>query len=57
MGMPSVKKPAAPEEKIQCAVCGTEIPRSAAVVPQNKDYIYYYCSAACRDDAKGAPLP
>jgi len=49
--MPSVEKPAAPEEKVQCAVCGKEIPRSAAVVPHNKDYVYYYCSAGCREKA------
>ena len=55
--VPSVKKPAVPEEKVQCAVCGKEIPHSAAVVPQNKDYVYYYCSVACSDEAKNAPSP
>ena len=51
--MPSVKKPAVPEEKVQCAVCGKEIPPSAAVVPQNKDYIFYYCSPGCSSKAEG----
>lgn len=46
--MPAVKKPAVPEENVHCAVCGKEIPRSAAIVPQNKDYVFYYCSAGCR---------
>ena len=46
--MPSVKKPAVPEDKVQCTACGKEMPRSAAVVPHNKDYVYYYCSAACQ---------
>ena len=50
--MPSVDKPAVPES-VHCAVCGKEIPRSAAVVPENKDYAFYYCSAACRDKPKG----
>jgi hypothetical protein len=50
--MPSVKKPAVPEEKIQCVVCGKEIPRSAAMVPENKDYVHYYCSPGCAGKAK-----
>jgi YHS domain-containing protein len=55
--MPSVKKPAAPEEMVHCAVCGKEIPRSAAVVPQNKDYVYYYCGQDCYRKAAGSPSP
>jgi hypothetical protein len=51
--MPSVKKPAAPEEKVQCAACGKEIPRSAAVSPHNKDYVYHYCSSRCSSKAEG----
>ncbi len=51
--MPSVKKPAIPEEKVHCSACGKEIPRSAAIVPQNKDYVYHYCSSRCGSKAEG----
>jgi hypothetical protein len=46
--MPSVKKPAVPENRLQCGTCGKEIPHSAAIVPQNKDYVIHYCSDECR---------
>ena len=47
--MPSVKKPAVPEEKVHCGACGKEIPQSAAIVPHNKDYVAFYCSLRCED--------
>jgi hypothetical protein len=50
--MPSVKKPAAPGQAVQCAVCGKEIPRSAAIVPENKDYVIHYCSPDCKGKAE-----
>jgi hypothetical protein len=50
--MPSVKKPAVPEEKVHCSACGKEIPQSTAIVPHNKDYVLFYCSLRCEDQGE-----
>ena len=50
--MPSVKKPAVPDEKVHCAACGKEIPQSAAIVPHNKEYVMFYCSLRCEDQGE-----
>jgi hypothetical protein len=50
--MPSVKKPAVPENRLQCGACGKEIPHSAAIAPQNKDYVIHYCSDDCRQQGE-----
>ena len=37
------------EEKIACHVCKAEIPKSAALSTEGKDYVLYYCSTDCMD--------
>jgi len=35
------------QEKIACHVCKKEIPKSAALQAEGKDYVYYFCNTEC----------
>ena len=39
-------KPALPPQ-VSCGVCRKEIPRSAAIKDEARDYVYYFCGGEC----------
>jgi hypothetical protein len=45
--MPRPKRPLKPQ-RIPCAQCAREIPRSAAHTAEGKDYVLHFCGAGCR---------
>jgi hypothetical protein len=49
--MPSVKHPGkAPS--VQCEECRKEVPESAAMVPESKDRVMYFCGLECYEKWK-----
>jgi hypothetical protein len=37
------------ETIVQCSTCRKEIPKSAAMVPENVDYVEHFCGQDCYD--------
>ena len=49
--MPSVKHPGR-VEPVHCELCRKEVPRSAAIVPELKDRVMYFCGLDCYEKWK-----
>jgi hypothetical protein len=48
--IPEKHDPEWPHEKVKCAQCLREIPKSEALVPEAQDYALYYCGIECFEE-------
>ena len=51
--MPRPKRPVKPP-KVACGECAKEVPASAAVTAEGKDYTMYFCGLDCHVRWKGS---
>jgi len=54
--MAIVPPPPVDAERIACAVCLKEIPRSEATMSEAADYDAYFCGLACFEQWKGQSM-